>query len=132
MNVDDFYEEDIFISDELVRSFANFSKDENPIHFDDDAAKKHGFKSRIAHGMLSASFFSKIFANHFPGPGTIYLSQSLNFLAPIYINENVKFKLKVIDKKEGKNIFSVLTEVYSEDGHQKITGLAVIKTPIAN
>ena len=97
------------------------------MHFDDEKAKAGGFKGRIAHGMVSASLFSKIFATSFPGPGAIYLGQTFKFHAPIYINEIITFHLEVVAQKEGKPIFTVKTEAYGEDKTIRISGEAVIR-----
>jgi 3-hydroxybutyryl-CoA dehydratase len=110
-----------------IQSFADFSGDYNPVHFDDEAAKKQGFKGRIAHGMVSASFFSKILANTFPGPGTIYLNQSLKFHAPVYVDETLTYILEVISQKEGKPVFTIKTEAYGEDGKLRVSGEAVVR-----
>jgi acyl dehydratase len=80
--------------------------------------------------MVAASHFSKIFANQFPGAGTIYLNQTFTFLAPVYVNDILIYKLEVVEKKEGRPIFTVRTEAFGEDGKLKITGVAVIRTSI--
>jgi len=79
----------VFISDEMVVKFADLSDDHNPLHFDDEEAKMHGFDGRICHGMLASSLFSGLFASSDFGAGTIYLSQSLKFIRPININSEV-------------------------------------------
>jgi len=79
----------VFISDEMVGKFADLSDDHNPIHFDDEEAKAHGFDGRICHGMLAGSLFSGLFASSDFGSGAIYLSQSLKFTNPIRINSEV-------------------------------------------
>lgn len=127
MKIGDIYQEKIQITHEHVQKFADFSGDFNPVHFDDEKAKAGGFKGRIAHGMVSASLFSKIFATSFPGPGAIYLGQTFKFHAPIYINEIITFHLEVIAQKEGKPIFTVKTEAYGEDKTLRISGEAVIR-----
>jgi len=127
MKIGDIYQEKIQITPEHVQKFADFSGDFNPVHFDDEKAKAGGFKGRIAHGMVSASLFSKIFATSFPGPGAIYLGQTFKFHAPIYINEIITFHLEVVAQKEGKPIFTVKTEAYGEDKTIRISGEAVIR-----
>ena len=72
---------------EDIKKFADVSGDFNPVHLEEEFAKKTIFKGRIAHGFLTASFISTIIATELPGPGSIYLKQSLKFLAPVYINE---------------------------------------------
>jgi len=127
MKIGDIYKEEIEITSETIQDFANFSKDFNPVHFNDEEAKAQGFKGRIAHGMVGASFFSKIFANSFPGPGTIYLSQTLNFHAPVYINEKLNYRLEVIDQKPNKPIFTVKTECFGSNQELRISGVAIIR-----
>ncbi len=127
MKIGDIYKEEISINAETIEKFAAFSKDFNPIHFNDEEAKSQGFKGRIAHGMVGASFFSKIFANNFPGPGTIYLSQTLNFHAPVYVDEILSYRLEVIDQKPNKPIFTVKTECFGSDQELRISGTAIIR-----
>ena len=128
MKVGDIHLEEIKITAELIEKFAEFSGDFNPIHFDDAKAQEQGFKGRIAHGMVSASFFSKIFANSFPGAGTVYLSQTFKFHAPVYVNEALNYRLEVIGQKVGKPIFTVITEAFGPDKLLRVSGEAVIKT----
>lgn len=127
MEVGQKHEEKIKISAEKIKQFGDFSEDYNPIHFDDTSAQQKGFPRRIAHGMASASFFSKIIANKFPGPGAVYLGQNLKFHSPVFIDETLTFQLEVTAKKEGKPIFTLKTEAFGEDGQIKISGEAVIK-----
>ncbi len=127
MKIGDLYQENITITADLITKFAEFSGDFNPVHFNDEEARSQGFLGRIAHGMLSASFFSKIFANKFPGPGTIYLNQTFKFHAPVYVDETLTFKLEVLAQKEGKPIFTVKTEALGADQALRISGEAVIR-----
>ena len=129
MKVGDKHIEEILITAELIEKFAQFSGDFNPVHFNDEEARTQGFKARIAHGMLSASFFSKIFANSFPGPGTIYLNQTFKFHAPVYVNDALTFKLEVIAQKEGKPIFTIKTEAVGQQNDLRISGEAIIRIP---
>ncbi len=85
------------VTDADVQAFANVSGDRNPLHLDEDFARTTRFKHRIAHGMLSASFFSTVLANTLPGPGTIYLSQSLFFRAPVRIGDAVEARVTVAE-----------------------------------
>ncbi|MGI9413389.1 MAG: MaoC family dehydratase [Hyphomicrobiales bacterium] len=80
-----------------IEVFADVSGDTNPLHLDDDYAATTMFKSRIAHGMLTASFISTVLANKLPGPGTIYLSQSLRFKAPVKPGDTVVTRAMVTD-----------------------------------
>ena len=73
-----------------IQAFADVSGDHNPVHLDPEFAATTPFKGVIAHGMLSASFLSAIFGTQLPGPGTIYLGQSLRFLAPVRPGDEVR------------------------------------------
>ena len=73
------------ITEKDLQYFAKATGDFNPVHFDQAYAEKTPFKGRIAHGILSLGFISAVFGNIFPGPGTIYLSQEVKFLAPVRI-----------------------------------------------
>ena len=83
--------EDVFVyefqfSQRDVEAFARVTGDNNPVHLNPEYAAKTMFKRPIMHGMLGASLFSKVFGTLFPGEGTIYLKQSLNFLKPMYVD----------------------------------------------
>jgi 3-hydroxybutyryl-CoA dehydratase len=77
--------------------FAEVSGDRNPVHLDEDYAAKTMFKGRIAHGALTASYISTIFGTILPGPGAIYVSQSLNFRRPVRIGEEVKATARLLE-----------------------------------
>jgi len=84
------------ITDADVRTFADLTGDHNPLHLDEDFARTTRFKGRVAHGMLTASYFSTVIAI-LPGPGTVYLSQSLAFRAPVRIGDTVEARVTVTD-----------------------------------
>ncbi len=77
------------VTEEMIESFAEVSGDFNPLHLDEDYAATTMFKGRIAHGMLSAAFISKVFGTVMPGKGSVYISQTLRFLAPVRIGDTV-------------------------------------------
>lgn len=87
------YEREVLDVD--VLDYAKVSGDKNPVHIDDDYAEKSIFGRRIAHGMLTASFISKVFGMDFPGPGCIYLSQTLKFKKPVFIGDTVTIIVEV-------------------------------------
>lgn len=78
-------------------AFAELTGDRNPIHLDDGYAKETPFRRRIAHGMLSAAYISAVFGTKLPGPGCIYISQTLNFRAPVHIGDEVTATVRVSD-----------------------------------
>ena len=85
-----------------IRVFSKLSGDINPVHLDEKYASKTIFGSCIVHGALASSIFSTIFANTLPGPGCIYLKSESKFLKPIYLDEEVIFKVEVTDILEEK------------------------------
>ena len=90
------------VSESDIITFANVSGDKNPVHLDAGYAARTMFKERIAHGMLTASYISAVFGMEMPGPGAIYISQTLNFRAPVKIGDVVIAKVKVVELIEGK------------------------------
>jgi 3-hydroxybutyryl-CoA dehydratase len=117
------------LSDEDVRAFADISGDRNPVHLDDDFASTTMFKKRIAHGALSSALISAVLGVTLPGPGTIYLSQTLNFKAPVYIGEEITARLEVIAYRADKRITTLKTEVFNQDNKLVLAGEAVVIAP---
>ena len=97
---------------EDIKRFAEVSGDFNPVHLDEEFAKKTIFKRRIAHGFLTASFISTVIATKLPGPGSIYLKQSLKFLAPVYIDEKILVKVRIIEINIEKSKVKLVTECF--------------------
>jgi len=87
-----------------IVGFADISGDTNPVHLDADYAESTRFKERIAHGMLSASLISAVLGTRLPGPGCVYLSQSLRFCAPVKIGDTVvaRATIKQIDSDKSR------------------------------
>ena len=100
---------------EDIKKFAEVSGDFNPVHLDEEFAKKTIFKGRIAHGFLTASFISTIIATELPGPGSIYLKQSLKFLAPVYIDEKILVKVRIIEINIEKSKVKLITECFKNE-----------------
>lgn len=88
------------VTDADIRGFAEVSGDHNPIHLDEAYAAKTPFKSRIAHGIYTASLISAVIASRLPGPGAIYMSQTLKFLAPVRIGDTVDATVEVVELSE--------------------------------
>ena len=85
------------ITDTDIRMFADVSTDHNPVHMDDEYAQDTIFQGRIAHGMLTAALISAVIGEQLPGHGTIYMGQSLKFLAPVRPGEQVDASVTVTD-----------------------------------
>ena len=112
-----------------VNTFATISGDSNPVHLSDAYAAQSQFRKRIAHGLLSSSFFSALFGTRIPGPGCVYVSQSLYFQRPVYIGDTVDVKVSVtrINKEKRRVFFDTLCSV---SGRKVITGHAEIYIPV--
>jgi len=113
-------------SSDLI-GFAEISGDRNPIHLSEHFAAKTPFKSRIAHGLYTASLLSALIGTRLPGPGAIYISQTLNFKAPVKIGDVVLASVKVAEIMPRGRIR--LTCQCSVDGTVVLEGEAVIKVP---
>ena len=85
------------ITEDDINQFSQITGDDNPVHVNEDFAKQTIFKKRIAHGFLSASLISTVIATKLPGPGSIYISQSLKFLAPVFIDEEINVNIVVLE-----------------------------------
>ncbi|NNJ72970.1 MAG: UDP-4-amino-4,6-dideoxy-N-acetyl-beta-L-altrosamine N-acetyltransferase [Enterobacterales bacterium] len=94
------------ITKEDVQSFAEASGDFNSVHFNDETAQSMGFDKRIVHGFLVSSVFTKVFGTEFPGEGTIYLNQSLQFEKPVYRDDKLEAVFQVISKIGNRVIIS--------------------------
>ncbi len=120
------------ITDRDIQAFAELTGDHNPVHLDDAFASRTRFKRRIAHGMLVASQLSKVIANDLPGQGSVYLSQTLKFVAPVYPGDTVTARVTVLSVREDKPIITLETVCVNQDGQKVITGEAIVLVqPIA-
>ena len=101
------------VTNQDIISFAKISGDKNPVHLDEEFAATTQFKKRIAHGLMSSSYFSALFGTRLPGRGCVYVSQNLNFKRPVYINDEVIAKIEVIriDKKKRRVFFDTICTV---------------------
>ncbi len=114
------------ITDEMVRTFATLTGDTNPVHLDETYAASTRFGKRIAHGMLAASLISATLANDLPGPGTVYLSQTLQFKAPVYLGDTVTAVVEVKSVREDKPIAILITTCINQDNVTVLEGEAVV------
>lgn len=118
------------VTDADIKAFAGVSGDRNPVHMDEEYAGNSRFKKRIAHGLMSASYFSAIFGTKFPGPGCVYVSQSLSFLRPVYIDDTVNAiaTVKAVDFNKRRVFFDTVCKVKSK---KVIVGEAEVYIPEA-
>jgi 3-hydroxybutyryl-CoA dehydratase len=116
------------ITDADVVMFAGISGDTNPLHLSEEFAKNSMFEGRISHGMLSASFISALIGTRLPGPGAIYMSQSLKFLAPVRVGDTVNARVTVTALDSEKSRITLHTQCMV-GSDVVIEGEALIKVP---
>lgn len=114
------------ITDRVVRGFAELSGDYNPIHLDDEFAAKTRFGKRIAHGMISGALISAVLGYELKDRKIVYLSQTLKFTAPVFIDDTVTATATVTNIREDKNIVTVETICTNQNGEMTVKGEALI------
>ena len=120
------------VSESDVYLFAGVTGDLNPAHVNEDFAKDTFFKTRIAHGMLSAGFISAVIGTKLPGPGTIYMRQELKFTAPVRIGDTVKAIVEVIEIVADKKRVRLKTYCVNQDNTTVVDGEALVSPPRAS
>lgn len=114
------------ITDEIIRAFAALTGDTNPVHLDDDYAAGTRFGRRIAHGMIAAGLISAVLASDLPGPGTIYLSQTLQFKAAVFPGDSITTTVEVRHVRPDKPIVTLGTVCRNQDHVVVLEGEAVV------
>lgn len=114
------------ITDEVVQDFVKLSGDSNPIHTDDEFAAKSRFGRRIAHGMISGALLSSVLGTEFGEKQVVYISQTMRFLAPVYIDDTITATATVKHIREDKPVVTVETVVTKQDGTVVVSGEAVL------
>ncbi|HEX8196573.1 MAG TPA: MaoC family dehydratase [Pyrinomonadaceae bacterium] len=114
------------ITDSVVRAFADLSGDYNPIHIDEEFAKTTRFGRRIAHGMISGALISAVLGYEFKERRVVYLSQTMKFVAPVFIDDTVTATATVKNIREDKNIVTLETVCTNQNGETTLKGEAVV------
>ena len=101
------------VTDSDIKSFAGISGDRNPVHMDEVYASNSRFRKRIAHGLMTASYFSALFGTKIPGEGCVYVSQNLRFKRPVYIDDCVEASVEVtyVDMEKRRVFFKTCCKV---------------------
>lgn len=114
------------VTAEDVEAFARITGDFNPVHMDEEFARKTRFGGRIAHGMLSAALVSAALATRLPGPGAIYLGQTLRFTKPVRIGDTVTVRVEVLEVNAEKKRARLSTVCRNENGDTVLEGEATV------
>jgi len=113
------------VTSDVIDAFARVSTDDNPLHLDDEYASTTRFGKRIAHGMIAASFISAMMGTQFPGPGAIYMSQSLKFTRPVFVGDVLDVVATVTNFEADRRVLTLATIVTNQAGKTVVTGEAV-------
>ena len=114
------------ITESLIDDFAKLSGDYNPLHMDEKYASNTSFEKRVCHGMLLASFFSKLIGMYLPGKNALYFSQSLQFKSPCFIDDEIFVEGEVLEKSVSTRIITVKTTIEKKPDICLVDGLAKI------
>jgi 3-hydroxybutyryl-CoA dehydratase len=109
-----------------IEQFAELVGDRNPVHVNPDFAKKTRFGRPIAHGMWGLSLVSAVLGTKLPGPGTIYLSQTVQFKAPVFAGDTLTAKVKVLEVRQDKPIVKLETICENQKGELILKGESVV------
>ena len=117
------------LSEQDITLFAVMSGDINPAHVDPEYAKSSRFREVIGHGMWSGALISTVLGTEFPGPGTIYLGQSLRFRRPVKVGDTITIKVTAKEKDPAKGRVLLDTECFNQDGEVVVSGTAEVIAP---
>ncbi len=117
------------VTDQDIQLFAAASGDVNPVHLDADYAASTQFGGCIAHGMLTGAFISAALAMRLPGPGTIYLGQSLKFRLPVKAGDEITVHLEVTEKQARRRLVTLACKALNQHGKAVATGTAEVMAP---
>lgn len=115
------------ITDAVVRAFAELSGDFNPIHIDEEFAQTTQFGRRIAHGMISGALLSAVLGYEFAERKIVYLYQSMQFIAPVFLGDTITATATVVKIREDKPIVTLSTVCTNQRGEITLEGEAVVK-----
>ena len=112
------------VAAEEVEAFVSLSGDDNPLHLDDVFARQNGFRGRVVHGMLLGAFLSRVLGTLLPGPGVLWLAQTMRFQRPVYVGEAITIDVRITHKSEDLRTLVLETTVHTGEGEVALTGEA--------
>lgn len=114
------------VTADAIERFGELSGDRNPLHFDEDFAKRTIYGGRIAHGAVTSAILSAVVGMDLPGPGWVFLRQDLRYLAPVRIGDVLTGEVEVLTVREDKPIATLALRVTKQDGTRVIEGAAAV------
>lgn len=115
------------ITEDIVKKFVEITGDDNPLHVDKAFAEQSSFKGIVTHGMLSASFISTMVGKHIPGDGALWVSQNLQFLLPVRLNDELLIKAEITKLAVKERLLNLKTEILNQYGQKVLTGEGQVK-----
>jgi 3-oxoacyl-[acyl-carrier protein] reductase len=125
--VGDIYRTVLIVDSALVQKFAEISGDENPIHMDTEAAKSYGYPRQVAHGAMMVAAISKLIGMEIPGPGAVWMNQSIEWIAPVFVGDRIEFTACVATVSEGAGILRLDLEARNQKDELTMRGNAQVK-----
>ena len=126
IKVGDTAKRSMLVTDEQVDLFARLSGDRNPLHFDEDFARRTKFGRRVVHGGVTAAILNALVAEDLPGPGSVFMEQHLKYTAPVHPGDTITADLVVLKAREDKPIYTVAVRVVRQDGVSVLEGECVV------
>jgi len=121
------YRSKFLITEDLVNSFAKFSKDFNPIHMNSDFANMHGYTRRVSHGVIQLACLSKIIGMDFPGHGAMWMKQTVNWITPVLVGDEIEIILTIKGFSAGTNTITLLVEIFNNNNKKVMDGESLVK-----
>ena len=110
------------LTEESVASYARITGDYNPLHFDEEFAARTKFERLVVHGGLTAGILNALVAQDLPGPGTVFMSQNLKYLAPVYVGDTIVGEVEVLSVHANKPVTQLAAKVRRGDGELVLEG----------
>ena len=118
------------VTNSQIDAFAEFSRDDNPLHMQDTFATQLGFPGRVAHGMVTLSAISRLIGTQLPGPGALWMSQEVHFAAPVFVDDTIEAKVTVQSVSKSARVIVLSTEAINQQSKQIVLrGTAKVRVP---